>query len=99
MNARVTVIATMKAKPGKEAEVKQALMGLCKPTRAEKGCLNYDLHQSPDAATQFMFHENWASKSDLEAHWQSAHLQAWRKLAVDLLAEPTVVTLWGEIAG
>jgi quinol monooxygenase YgiN len=98
MNGKVTVIANMHAKPGMEHEVREALLGLCGPTRAEKGCINYDLHQSPDDPTQFLFHENWASKSDLDAHSQSAHLQAWRKRAVDLLVEPARVTRWSEIS-
>jgi quinol monooxygenase YgiN len=97
MNGKVTVIANMRAKPGKEQEVKQALLGLCGPTRAEKGCINYDLHQSPDDPALFLFHENWAGQSDLDAHSQSPHLQAWRKRATELLAEPTRVTRWAEI--
>lgn len=97
MNGKVTVIANIRAKPDMEHEVKKALLGLRGPTRAEKGCINYDLHQSPDDPALFLFHENWASKSDLDAHSQSPHLQAWRKRAVDLLAEPTRVTLWSEI--
>ncbi len=97
MDGKVTVIASMRAKPGNAPEVKEALRGLCAPTRAEKGCLNYDLHQSPDDPTRFLFHENWATKADLDAHSQSAHLQAWRKRAAELLVEPTRVTLWTEI--
>jgi quinol monooxygenase YgiN len=97
MSEKVTVLAHIRAKPGNEREVKQALLELCGPTRAEKGCINYDLHQSPGDPTLFLFHENWASKSDLDEHSQSAHLQAWRKRAVELLAEPTKVTLWSEI--
>lgn len=97
MNGKVTVIAKIRAKPGMEEEVRKSLLGLCGPTRAEKGCINYDLHQSPDDPALFLFHENWASKSDLDAHSQSAHLQAWRKRAADLLVEPTRVTRWTEI--
>jgi quinol monooxygenase YgiN len=94
MSEKVTVIAHIRAKPGKEQEVKSALLGLCGPTRAENGCINYDLHQSVDDPALFLFHENWASKSDLDAHSQSPHLQAWRKRAIELLVEPTQVTLW-----
>ena len=97
MNGKVTVIANIRAKPGMEREVRKELLGLCGPTRAEKGCINYDLHQSPGDPTLFLFHENWARKSDLDAHSQSVHLQAWRKRALELLVEPTQVTLWTEI--
>ena len=98
MNGKVTVIANTRAKPGREQEVKQILLGLCGPTRAEKGCINYDLHQSPDDPTLFLFHENWASMGDLDPHAQSPHILAWRKRATELLVEPTRVTLWTEIS-
>ena len=97
MDGKVTVIAMVQAKPGKEAEVKKVLLGLRGPTLAEKGCINYDLHQAVDDPAQFMFHENWASKGDLDAHLQSVHLQTWRKRAVELLAEPARVTRWTQI--
>jgi quinol monooxygenase YgiN len=97
MNGKVTVIAQIHAKPGREAEVRQALLALCEPTRAEKGCINYDLHQSLQDPALFLFHENWASNADLDAHSQSPHLQAWRKLAAELLVEPPHVTRWMEI--
>ena len=98
MNGKVTVVVHVRAKPGREQEVKQALLALCGPTHAEKGCINYDLHQSADDATLFLFHENWASKADLDAHLKSPHLQAWRQRAAELLVEPTRVTLWTEIS-
>ena len=97
MNGKVTVVAQIRAKPGREPEVKQALLALCGPTRAEKGCINYDLHQALEDPGFFLFLENWASKADLDAHSQSAHLQAWRKLAAELLVEPPKVTRWSEI--
>ena len=40
----LTIVARIKAKPGKEAEIKEVLTGLLAPTRAEDGCLTYDLH-------------------------------------------------------
>ncbi|TAK94934.1 MAG: antibiotic biosynthesis monooxygenase, partial [Verrucomicrobia bacterium] len=43
----ITVVATFKARPGKESELRAALIGLVAPTRKEAGCLNYDLHASP----------------------------------------------------
>lgn len=72
----VTVVATFQARPGKETELRAALMGLLAPTRKEAGCLNYDLHQAPDDPTKFLFHENWTSKADLDAHLQSPQIKA-----------------------
>ncbi|MEI7534331.1 MAG: antibiotic biosynthesis monooxygenase, partial [Verrucomicrobiae bacterium] len=44
----VTVVATFQARPGKETELKNALIGLVAPTRKEAGCINYDLHALPE---------------------------------------------------
>ena len=72
----VTVVATFQARPGKESDLRAALIGLLEPTRRESGCLNYDVHQSTEEPGKFLFHENWASKAALDAHLQSAHIQA-----------------------
>jgi quinol monooxygenase YgiN len=97
MTAKVTVIAYHRAKPGKEGALRQALPAVCGPTRGEKGCINYDLHVSPDDPGLLVFHENWESKDDLDAHLASTHIDAFRKVAPDLLAEPANITLWTEV--
>lgn len=94
----VTVVATFQARPGKEAELRRALIGLVGPTREEAGCLNYDLHQSPDDPAKFMFHENWTSKASLDAHLQSAHLKALLPQVDDLCVAFPAITLWERCA-
>ena len=88
MTGKVTVIAYHRAKPGKEQAMREALLAVCAPTRAEKGCLNYDLHVSPDDPGLLVFHENWESKEDFDAHLASVHIDAFRALAPDLLPSP-----------
>lgn len=97
MQGKVTVIAYHRAKPGKEQALKDALLSLCAPTRKEKGCINYDLHVSPDDPAILVFHENWVSKADLDVHLQSPHINAFRRIAPDLLAEPPNITLWSRL--
>lgn len=94
----LTVIAIMKAKPGKEAALKQEVIALVAPTRKESGCINYDLHQDLDDQAKVMFHENWTSKAHLDAHLNSPHLQAFRAKAESLLAEPVQILLAEKIA-
>jgi quinol monooxygenase YgiN len=94
---KVTVVAVLVAKHGLEAKVREELELLLAPTRKEEGCLNYDLHHSVDDSTRFMFHENWRSKQDLDAHLASAHLVRFQGLAGELFAEAPQITLWEEI--
>ncbi len=72
----VILTAMVKAKPGQEDAVKQALLSLVEPTRKEPGCLCYNLHQSKADPTQFMFYEQWASKEALDAHGKTPHMKA-----------------------
>ena len=97
MTGKITVIAYHRAKPGKERALREALLAVCAPTRGEQGCLNYDLHVSPDDPGLLVFHENWVSKADLDAHLASSHIDAFRAIAPDLLAEAPDITLWSEV--
>jgi quinol monooxygenase YgiN len=97
MNGIVTVIAHIRAKPGQESRVRQVLEKLLVPTRAEAGCINYDLHQSLTDPILFVFYENWKSEADLEAHARSAHIQSFRKLADEILGESVEITKWKAI--
>jgi quinol monooxygenase YgiN len=91
---KVTVFALVKAKPGMEETAKQELLALVGPTRKEEGCINYDLHQSPDHKGHFRFYENWTSKELLDRHLQSAHVKRFIAKVDQLLAEPPEITLW-----
>lgn len=93
----VTVIATLKAKPGQESALRAELLGLIPTTRQEEGCLNYDLHQSSTDPAVFVFHENWTSKAALDAHLARPHLTAFMGKAEMLLAEPPRVELFERI--
>ncbi|UCF39016.1 MAG: antibiotic biosynthesis monooxygenase [Acidobacteriota bacterium] len=93
----VTVIATIKAKAGKEEATRKALMALIEPTRAEAGCINYDLHQLTDDSTVFVFHENWKTKEDLDQHLAKPHLVDFLGKVDELLAEPVDIKLLDRI--
>ena len=72
----IILTALVKAKPGQEEAVKEALVSLVEPTRQESGCLCYNLHRSKSDPTQFMFYEQWASKEALDAHGKTPHMKA-----------------------
>ena len=95
----VTVTAIIKVKPGLEEQAKQALLEAVAATRAEPGCLNYDLHQSVSDPTEFLFNENWASADALKAHGasQSEHRLALRQQLAGLVDGPPRVTSWQRI--
>jgi quinol monooxygenase YgiN len=95
---KVTVAAQIRAKDGMEEEVKQELMGLVGPTRSEKGCIKYELHQSVENKSLFMFYENWASRKDLDEHVHAPPMKAHMQKARELFAEAPKITLWEVIS-
>jgi quinol monooxygenase YgiN len=94
MTEIVTVIAHARAKPGQRERAREILEELVAPSRAEEGCINYDLHQSMEHPDLFVFHENWTSVEALEAHALSEHIARFRKKSDDVLEEGPVVARW-----
>jgi quinol monooxygenase YgiN len=86
MSRPLTIVAVFQANAGREAQLAAALGSLVAPTRAESGCLNYDLHRDLDVPGRFLFHENWATRVDWEAHMVSDHLKHHQATSVPLVA-------------
>ncbi len=98
MNGKpVTVVARLRAKPGKEQQLRELLLSLVAASRKDAGCLNYDLHQSKQDPAQFIFHENWASQAHLDQHLAKPDLKAALDKAGQMVAEPPQITLWERI--
>ncbi len=78
----------MRAKEGQVEALKSALLGLVEPTRAEAGCIQYDLHQDHQDPAAFLFYEIWKDRAVWLVHMETPHLQGFRAIAGDLLEEP-----------
>jgi quinol monooxygenase YgiN len=72
----LNVVAVITAKPGEEDTVRQALQALVEPTRAEDGCVSYELFDSLADSSAFVTIEKWRSQDALDAHMKSPHLAA-----------------------
>jgi quinol monooxygenase YgiN len=72
-----SVVAQVRAKPGKERQLREATLTLVAQVRAEPNNLLYFLHEDRDAPGHFVFYEIFASKADFEAHNATPHVQAW----------------------
>ncbi len=97
MSQRITVVARFRAKEGMDAKLKELLMTLIEPSRADEGCINYDLHQAIDDPAIFVFHENWQSKELLDKHLATPHLQSFLSKVGNLVAEPPELTMLAKI--
>jgi quinol monooxygenase YgiN len=97
MSQLLTVVARLRAKPGQETELRYQLQRLVIPTRAEAGCITYELNESRSEPGHFLFYEVWKSDADLEEHFQTSHMKALGKLLPELLSEPMDLTKWGKL--
>jgi quinol monooxygenase YgiN len=89
----INVLAIITAKPGRLADVLQAVAANLSNVRAEKGCIEYA--PSIDAAgasgkgllgpDTFVMIEKWETMDDLKAHAASAHMAAYAAKTRDLL--------------
>ena len=71
---KLTIVANIIAKPDHIDLVKAELLKLIDITRAEQGCINYDLHQDNDNPAHFTFYENWESRDLWQTHMGNQHL-------------------------
>ena len=81
----IRVVAHFKPKPGKLDQARQLLLGFCAPTRREKGCVFYDLHENTGDPEDLTFIEEWESEEALAAHDLSIHIQEGRKKMPELM--------------
>ncbi len=77
--SQLTIVASILAKEEKRELVKSELLKLIPPTRAEKGCINYDLHQDIENPNLFLFYENWESRALWQVHMDNDHIAAYSK--------------------
>lgn len=86
----LTIVANITANPGKTDLVKAELEKLIAITRAEEGCLTYDLHQDNENPAHFMFYETWESRELWQTHMQAPHLAAYMDATEGAVAEFTL---------
>jgi len=77
--SKLTIVARILAKEEKREFVKTELLKLINTTRAEKGCINYDLHQDNENPNIFLFHENWENRELWQEHMNNTHLADYMK--------------------
>jgi quinol monooxygenase YgiN len=86
MAGELTVIAHLVAKPDTIEETKAFLLSLIEKTRAEPGCIDYDLHQDDQNPAEFTFYENWVNRAEWDKHMEMPYLKEFAQRAPQLFA-------------
>jgi quinol monooxygenase YgiN len=82
------VVARAIARAGQESRVREQFEALVEPTRAEPGCLAYELFVHEENPAEFLFVQEYKDEAAFEAHLASKHIGAMLEVVLPLLAEP-----------
>ena len=92
--SNVHVIARHWARPESVEEVHQILLSLIEPSRAEPGCLKYELLQQIHNPGNFTFVETFANEEALKLHAASPYIAGLQSRLAGLTARPSEVLLY-----
>jgi len=98
MSLPIHILARHWTRPDTIDEVRQILLSLIEPSRAEAGCLKYELLQSADDPTEFTFVETFASDEALQVHAAAPYIAGLAPRLKDLVARPSEVSRYHAIA-
>ncbi len=79
-----SIVAEVRAKPGKEAELRAATLPLVALVRSDPKNLVYFLQEDREAPGHFIFYEVFADQADFEAHNATAYVKQWLAKLPDL---------------
>jgi len=91
-NKNTFVFARITPKPRYFKSTKAELAGILEATRKEKGCIQFELHESERGATLYLY-EEWQNKKSLENHHKQPYTVTAAKKIENWLAQPTEVLL------
>ena len=84
----VSLIALLTSKDDAVATLQMELKKLAAASRAEDGCLQYDLNQCHEPGNQFAIVELWKSQEALDTHRSTPHYKYFIHIAPALLCAP-----------
>jgi quinol monooxygenase YgiN len=97
----VTLVPFFTIMKGEVDSVRDAHLSMVESTRAEPGCIDYDLYQSHDDPSVMFFYENWTDPEALRRHMNTPNFYRfvrgeidrrlvvpWTALTMAMLSEP-----------
>jgi quinol monooxygenase YgiN len=92
-NEEIVLIARLNGKADAVELAKVAALAIVEASRSETGNINYDIHQSIEDETVFLWHETWANKDAIDEHFSTPFFQSFFATVGELAAEPPHINL------
>jgi quinol monooxygenase YgiN len=90
---QLIIIAESHAKPGCADALREKLLTMIEPSRAEPGCVQYTLHEDPAEPGHFYFYEVWKDAAAFEFHTQTPHFKAFGPKVAEIRASGSLQKL------
>jgi quinol monooxygenase YgiN len=94
----ITVLASIQAQAGAAESVQRALHAMILPSRAEAGCLRYEVFASQTTPGIFRLLESYADDAALAAHHESQHFSVLLDTIRNSLATPIQIERLDSVA-
>lgn len=82
------IFARLEPLPGKERQLKDELMRVLEPTRAELGCVRINLYESTRGPLTYYIHSEWTDEAAFDAHAEMPHTRRFSAAVEDLITQP-----------
>jgi quinol monooxygenase YgiN len=92
----IYLLAHLKACPGAHPELMAAAKAMIAATRAETGCILYDLNISITDPQSMIFVEAWKNREALVEHFDAPHMAVWRKASEGYFTERKIEVIHPE---
>ncbi len=96
-NINIFVFATISPKSEYVRAAKNELIKMLPVTRDEKGCIQFEIHESENGNLIHLY-EEWTSKNALENHHHEPHTKRVAKKFEDWLSAPTTVSIMKKLS-
>ena len=94
MSKTLKIVARIQAAPGVADALEADMKILVEGTRAEAGCIRYDLHRGTENPDIFVFVEEWETKALWQAHMQGEAIRAFNeRIGSGKIAQGEVIQL------
>ncbi|WP_009634000.1 putative quinol monooxygenase [Synechocystis sp. PCC 7509] len=85
------ITGNFRAKADKREELIQLAHSMFAPSRAEAGCISYNLYEDSSNKNCFLFFEEWQAQAAIDKHFQTLHFQDFmQKFSGMIEGEPTI---------
>lgn len=92
--AMLILAAKCIGKPECRDDIMRVSAAIVPPSRAETGCISYEVHQRLSGENEYLFFEEWTDRAALDFHFETPHFQEFIKEFTQLLQAPPSIRIY-----